>query len=173
MSCNSMYLGAKYLSCLPFSRAPTINTGKYDQSLVCTSYYYCRVGGVTGWPLQTSSPHGPAKDDYSQEAAVIEEISTRIARSRLKMTKGNCGERTLDAPARRCRLSRPLNWRSLNEVEEVLPEYRTLGDSPPVPPRRLPCSTPDAKLNIPGYPYASRHASAGHRRAGPRCLPKN
>src|ERR1019366_2269907 len=140
MSCNSMYLGAKYLSCLPFSRAPTINKGK---------------------------------EDYSQEAAVIEGISTRIARSRLKMTKGNCGERTLDAPARRCRLSRPLNWRSLNEVEEVLPEDRTLGDSPPVPPSRLPCSTPDAKLNIPGYPYASRHASAGHRRAGPRCLPKN
>src|ERR1035441_5530426 len=82
---------------------------------------------LAGW-AQTSPPRDPAKDDYSQEAAVIEEMSTRIARSRLKMTKGNCGERTLDAPARRCRLSRPLNWRSLNEVEEVLPEYRTLGD---------------------------------------------
>ena len=28
---------------------------------------------------QTSPPRGPATDDYSQEAAVIEEISTRIA----------------------------------------------------------------------------------------------
>jgi tetratricopeptide (TPR) repeat protein len=28
---------------------------------------------------QTSPPHGPAKDDYSQEAAVIEEISTKVA----------------------------------------------------------------------------------------------
>lgn len=28
---------------------------------------------------QTSPPHGPAKDDYSQEAAVIEEMSTKLA----------------------------------------------------------------------------------------------
>ena len=28
---------------------------------------------------QTSPPHGPAKDDYSQEAAVIEEMSTKVA----------------------------------------------------------------------------------------------
>jgi hypothetical protein len=28
---------------------------------------------------QSSPPHGPAKDDYSQEAAVIEELSTKVA----------------------------------------------------------------------------------------------
>jgi hypothetical protein len=28
---------------------------------------------------QTSPPHGPAKDDYSQEAAVIEQMATKIA----------------------------------------------------------------------------------------------
>ena len=33
---------------------------------------------LSGW-AQTSPPHGAAKDDYSQEAAVIEEMSTRIA----------------------------------------------------------------------------------------------
>jgi len=33
---------------------------------------------LAGW-AQTSPPRGPAKDDYSQEAAVIEEMSTRIA----------------------------------------------------------------------------------------------
>jgi tetratricopeptide (TPR) repeat protein len=30
-------------------------------------------------PAQTSAPHGPAGDDYSQEAAVVEEMSTTIA----------------------------------------------------------------------------------------------
>ncbi len=33
---------------------------------------------LAGW-AQSSTTHGPAKDDYSQEAAVIEEMSTRIA----------------------------------------------------------------------------------------------
>ena len=33
---------------------------------------------LSGW-AQTSPPHAPATDDYSQEAAVIEEMSTRVA----------------------------------------------------------------------------------------------
>ena len=33
---------------------------------------------LSGW-AQTSPPHAAAKDDYSQEAAVIEEMSTRVA----------------------------------------------------------------------------------------------
>jgi hypothetical protein len=63
---------------LPFSRAPRINTAIYDESPV----FYCFIVLLLAVPAgraQSSTPQLSAKDDYSQEAAVIEELSTKIA----------------------------------------------------------------------------------------------
>ena len=54
----------------------------YKQSMIsrrCVLSITVVLTALLAGRAQTSPPHGPAKDDYSQEAAVIEQMATKIA----------------------------------------------------------------------------------------------